>query len=66
MKRKFEPHIPDKEVIPFVEGIFDKWIIPAIEAVGKSPGYSLGFVLISCGIDYLAGFFGGEESTKDT
>ena len=52
------------KAISRVEDVFNRWIINGIDAVSKSEGVSLTFVLISCGIDYLTCLNFGERSTK--
>jgi len=45
-----------------VEHNFDKWIFGGIEALSKSKGVCLTFVIIACAIDYLAGFNIGKQT----
>jgi len=52
--------------IDLVEDNFNKWIFGGIEALSKSKGVSLTFVIIACAIDYLASFnVGGQTNRKD-
>jgi hypothetical protein len=60
-----EPHISDERIVPTVEDVFDRWIIGGIEAISKTQGVSLGFVLIACGLDYLSGFWKGGRAEQN-
>ena len=55
MKRSMTP-------IDLVEHNFNKWIFEGIEALSKSKGVCLTFLIIACAIDYLAGFNYGAEA----
>lgn len=59
-----EPTLVDNEIIPVVEGIFNVWILGGIDALVQSTGQSLAFVLISCAIEYLAGFWKGGPTNQ--
>ena len=61
-----DPRLAEEEIIPRVEDVFDRWIFGAIESLKDSPGVSLAFVVIACGIDYLAGFWIGHDAKKKT
>ena len=58
MKRTMTP-------IDLVEHNFDKWIFGGIEALSKSDGVCLTFVVITCAIDYLASFNVGGKTNKE-
>ena len=49
--------------LDLVEHNFDKWIFGGIEALSKSKGVRLTFVIITCAIDYLASFNYGGDTT---
>lgn len=59
-----EPKLTDDQIIPTVEDVFDRWVLGGIQAVGKSGGPALAFVLIACAIDYLTGFWKGRPSNE--
>ena len=59
MKKVFSP-------TKLVEHNFDKWIFGGLEALSKSKGVCLTFVIIACAIDYLASFnVGGRTKKRD-
>ena len=58
------PVLNDDEVFSRVEDVFDRWICGAVESLQNSLGISLAFVIISCAIEYLAGFWKGGETRK--
>lgn len=61
---------PDKNtdrIIDLVESRFDEWIFESISDLLKynSRGISLGFVIMSCAIDYLAGLNKGTDQNTN-
>jgi len=50
--------------IDLVEKNFNKWIFEGIEALSKSKGVCLTFVIITCAMDYLASFNYGADTTR--
>lgn len=45
---------------------FDKWIIGPIDRLVSSDDALIGFILMSCAIDYLAGFWRGQTKSGET
>lgn len=43
---------------------FDQWVMGPIDRVVNSDDALIGFILMSCAIDYLAGFLYGESTDK--
>ena len=45
---------------------FDKWVIEPIEILINTQNALVGFILMTCAIDYLAGFYWGESTRHKT